>query len=346
MRLLITTQTVDRDDPILGFFHAWIFEFSKYFEQIDIICLREGKHTLPKHVHVHTLGKEKNENRIKYLLRFYYFFTKVFFGTRVDYVFFHMGAIYNILAAPFFFVRRIRGTQFLWWKTHGKMTHLKERCALACTDKVLTAGSRSFGLSSPKVRVVGHAIDIHNFSNTVHVSRDPHQCLMVGRIVPIKKIEVALRTMRALTPHLPDATLTIVGSPDSEAYQETLLRYCREEHLTAVHFVGARPYHEIGKLYARATILFHPAYEAGFDKVVLEAMVSGVIPLTSISSFEPILSPFGLYIPEEDIAGYTAKTKDIFAMDTYEQEALRVILRNIVLKDHSLETLPARIFGV
>jgi len=143
MKLLVTTQAVDRTDPILGFFHRWLEEFAKHFDRVDVICLREGEHSLPQNVIVHSLGKECGESRIKYLIRFYRYFFSVFFRERVDTVLFHMGAIYNILALPFFLFRKRFHTKFIWWKTHG-LLNIMGRIALTCVDEVVTAGGRSF----------------------------------------------------------------------------------------------------------------------------------------------------------------------------------------------------------
>ena len=71
MKLLICTQVVDKNHPILGFFHRWIEEFAKHCDTVEVICLFEGEHTLPANVHVHSLGKEEGKNRLKYLIRFY-----------------------------------------------------------------------------------------------------------------------------------------------------------------------------------------------------------------------------------------------------------------------------------
>ncbi len=347
MRLLITTQTVDRNDPILGFFHAWILEFSKHFERIDVICLRKGTHDLPEHVHIHSLGKEDGENRGKYLLRFYYFFTKVFFGIRVEYVFFHMGAIYNILALPFFLVRKLTKTKFYWWKTHGKVAYLKERLALNFCDAVFTAGNKSFDVQTDKVHVVGHAIDTDLFTPAyVRELNATTACITVGRLVPIKKNEIAIGAIREVVKLNPNVELSIVGNADNEAYRKSLVSYVTENKLSAVSFVNALPQHEIAKMYKNSHVLLHPAYEAGFDKVVLEAMSSGVIPLTSIPSFEPILSPFGLYIKPNDVYGYVSGIQRICSLSLEERNDLSQKLRNIVISSHSLPTLPRRIFGV
>lgn len=58
MRLLIVTQKVDKNDPILGFFHRWIEEFSKHCEKLTVICLQAGEFKLPANVTVLSLGKE------------------------------------------------------------------------------------------------------------------------------------------------------------------------------------------------------------------------------------------------------------------------------------------------
>ncbi len=346
MKLLITTQAIDRDDPILGFFHGWVLEFAKHFERIDIICLRKGTYELPPHVHVHSLGKEEGENRLKYTLRFYYLFAKIFFGVRVEYVFFHMGAIYNILAFPFFLIRKLFNTKFYWWKTHGKINHLKERLAFKFCDAVYTAGSKSFNIAHKKVHVVGHAVDTVLFSPHEHAVKDLHTCIMVGRIVPIKRIEIALSVMRKIKDIHPGMRLVVVGAPDTEDYFEELKTFTRENGLTNVEFVGSKTHSELPTYYQTANILLHPAHEAGFDKVVLEAMASGVIPLTSIPSFETILSPFGLYIEPNNEGKYIEQMQRIYCMNKEDRNNLSLKLRDVVVSNHSIGTLPKRIFGI
>src|SRR6185295_8452864 len=93
MKLLIVTQVVDSEDPILGFFHRWLEEFATQAEHIEVICLKEGKHALPRNVRVHTLGKPAN--RILYIARFgWYIWT---LRSQYDRVLVHMNPEYVIL---------------------------------------------------------------------------------------------------------------------------------------------------------------------------------------------------------------------------------------------------------
>ena len=110
MKLLIITQKVDRDDPILGFFHRWIEEFAKHCENIIVICLEKGEYNLPKNVQVLSLGKEERESRLAYIKRFYsYIWHK---RKEYDSVFVHMNQEYVLLGG--FFWKAMRKRVILW----------------------------------------------------------------------------------------------------------------------------------------------------------------------------------------------------------------------------------------
>lgn len=348
MKLLILTQTVDYRDPILGFFHRWILEFAKKFDAVYVICLYEGMHELPANVFVYSLGKEHGVSRLTYCVRLYKYVSKLFFVQKIDRVFFHMGAIYNILLFPFFLIRKITHTKFLWWKTHGKLNWVGHIAAVG-TDEIVTAGSFSFVGNNKKVRVVGHAIDTDAFrAESSEVSRTPPKILSVGRVTPIKKNEISIRVLAQYMSELGDAvSFDIFGPITDTEYKQSLDALIQKsgvaDHVT---FQGSKSPEEMRGIYPSYSVLLHPSYEAGFDKVVLEAMAAGVIPLTSIRSFKPILNLFGLYIPPQDVDGYVFMLRTILEMNDSDRVRLIHELRNIVIKDHSIATLPERIFGV
>src|SRR3989344_1998355 len=113
MKLLIITQKVDKNDPILGFFHAWLNEFAKNLESIIVICLYKGEVNLPNNVKVLPLGKENGVSRIKYIFNFY----KYIWNERKNYdkVFVHMNPIYVILGG---FAWSFLGKRIALWYTH------------------------------------------------------------------------------------------------------------------------------------------------------------------------------------------------------------------------------------
>ena len=123
MKLLITTQAVDSDDPILGFFHQWIEAFATQCETVTVICLREGNHHLPANVEVLSLGKEKGASRLTRVVRFY----RLIIAHRREYeaVFVHMNPEYVVLGGPLW---RFWRKRTVLWYTH-KNVDLKLRVA-------------------------------------------------------------------------------------------------------------------------------------------------------------------------------------------------------------------------
>ena len=105
MRLLVITQKVDREDPILGFFHRWVEELAKRYTEVSVICLEKGKYNLPPNVRVFSLGKEERKNKFLYVLKFF----RLCFFKSLDYnsVFVHMNQEYVLLGG-------------LFWKLLGK----------------------------------------------------------------------------------------------------------------------------------------------------------------------------------------------------------------------------------
>ena len=79
--ILIITQKIDKNDDVLGFFNAWVSEFSKHFNKVLVVCLEKREYDLPNNVRIFSLGKENGHSRIKYLKKFY----KYIFGLRKEY---------------------------------------------------------------------------------------------------------------------------------------------------------------------------------------------------------------------------------------------------------------------
>lgn len=157
MKLLICTQTLDTKHPILGFFHRWVQEFATYYDEVHVVCLNEGTHSLPANVFVHTLGKEKGGGRILYLLRFY---RHVFLlRNKYDHVFVHMNPEYVVLAGLFWRVWRKRIMQ---WYSHRSIT-LWLRISAMLSHLIFSTTPHAMRLQSSKVQFVGHGIDLDAF---------------------------------------------------------------------------------------------------------------------------------------------------------------------------------------
>ncbi len=343
MKLLVTTQAVDVNDPILGFMVGWLRELSTHFERIDVVCLRKGSYSLPSHVYVHSLGKEDGESRSKYVLRFYAYFIKILFGVRVDYVFYHMGAIYNILGFPFFLIRSLLHTKFYWWKAHGHINALG-RVALCFVDRVYTSTESGFPIATKKRHIVGQAIDAAKFTVSEDVVRDENLILFVGRVTRIKHLEELIATARILIRTHPQLRFKIIGPHDDPEYLKVLKTESEKAGLDHVlEFLGPRSQDEIVGFYRRAGFFLNTSMTQSMDKTVLEAALCGCIPVTSNVAFRELLSDEGLFHPTGSPEGYATIIGNMIGKDTTE---LKNRLRDTVVRTHSLDTFSERIFGI
>ena len=333
MKLLIVTQAIDKNHPILGFFHGWVLEFAKYFDELHIICLQKGEYNLPSHVHVYSLGKEDGENRFKYLYRFYKYFGKIFFKVRVDYVFFHMGSVFTLVAIPFALIRRIMNTKFYWWKAHGYIG-IKERISLFFVDKVYTATLNSFPIETNKKNVVGHAIDTNLFKSEPREIQK--KVLYVGRISSVKCLEVFAGVAEKLVPI--NYECNVVGSVGDEGYYEVIKKQFDE---VGVIYIGSKPYESLPDIYRDHGFFLNTSLTHSMDKTVLEAILCGCIPLTANKAFEKMLSQYGLFFSEQDVISYVDK---ILSLDKEEMKRISEALKKQVQEEHSLHTFPKRIF--
>jgi glycosyltransferase involved in cell wall biosynthesis len=343
MKLLICTQAVDKNHPILGFFHGWILEFAKHFDEVHVICLQKGVYDLPAHVHVYSLGKEEGESRVKYLYRFYKNFGRIFLSVRVDYIFFHMGAIYNILAAPFFIVRKLFGTTFYWWKAHGHINTFG-KLALAFVDRVYTSTESGFSVDTPKRHIVGQAIDTDTYilppPNTVRGK----EIIYVGRISPVKRIEDFIDTAAILHAQDSELVFTIIGPLEETEYVAKMQERCKILGLQDyVSFVGQKSQSELVQIRHKALIFLNTSVTHSMDKTVLSSALCGCIPVTSNRAFIDLLQPDGLYIENASPQDYA---DCITALIPRINFALQKKLRDDIVRSHSLNTFSQRIFAV
>ena len=62
LRILIITQELDPDHPVLGFFYKWVSEMSKHLELLHIILYHNPRSKLPfSNIRLYTTSRKRNE---------------------------------------------------------------------------------------------------------------------------------------------------------------------------------------------------------------------------------------------------------------------------------------------
>jgi len=278
MKLLICTQAVDADDPVLGFFCRWIEEFAKHCEKVTVLCLREGKHALPNTVEVIVLGS----SRLARVAKLWSLSLKR--RGEYDTVFVHMNPEYVILGGLLW---RALGKRIALWYTH-KSVDLKLRIAIVLTNIVFTASKESFRLRSKKVRVMGHGIDTNFFSPDPDTARGDW-ALSVGRLTRSKRHDLAIDSATR-----EGRVLRIAGEGPERARLE---EYARAQRAT-VQFLGALTQAQLREEYRSATYLIHTSETGSLDKVVLEALACGLPVRTNDPALKALESASPAYVRE------------------------------------------------
>lgn len=291
MKLLVITQIVDQQDFNLSFFYVWIKRLAERTEKLTVICLQAGEYELPRNVQVISLGKERGLSRWQYLKNFYRFI--IAYRHDYDHVFVHMNPEYVILGGLFW---RLAGKKVLLWYVH-KAVNARLRLAALLGTKIFTAAKESFRLASKKVEIVGHGIDVSKFQTSdygLRTTASKLRLLCVGRISPVKDLETVVLAFQELMQRHPEREiwLDIVGdtiTEQDEEYRQTLLDLTAKLRLShRVQFLGGVPYHQMPEVYVAHHALIHTSRTGSIDKVVLEALASGLTVFTSSAAYDEL----------------------------------------------------------
>lgn len=338
MKLLIVTQKVDLDDENLGFFHSWLLELAKHFEEITVLALRVGETDLPANVKVWSFGRDrriKNNlagfwQRMRRIYNFWELFSLHYSFSEA--VFFHMIPEFVLAAAPFLIFKK----KFIClWYTHKSVTH-KLHLAEKFVDFIFTASELSFRLPSKKVVYTGHAVDTELFKTSASAGRNKLLKLVtVGRVSPVKDYDTMVRACSILKRDSAiDFVFSIVGGPimaGDDKYLDSLKELVVKLDLEKeIKFMGPRPYRQIPSIYAEQDLFLSMSATGSIDKSVLEAMASGLSVITANEAFRDILPP-KYFLDKRSPEALAAKIKEL-SQDIRPNE----YLRDLVIKHHSL----------
>ncbi|MHC5209341.1 MAG: glycosyltransferase family 4 protein [Planctomycetota bacterium] len=340
MHLVILTQVLDQQDAVLGFFHRWCDVFARNVDRLTVIAHRVGRVELPENVRVVSLGKESGAGGLSRLRTLLGGLGGLRDEQRPDAVLVHMVPRLGLAALP---ATLPRGVPLYLWYTH-KGVDLSLRLAAPLMRKVFTASRESFRLPIQEERLVitGHGIDCGHFG--MGTGPRPVDVVCVGRLAPSKAQDDVLKGL-ALMRRCPSAEF--VGGTlleKDEAYRDRLEALVRMESGLAgrVRFLGPVAWRDVAAVMRRARVLVDASRTGSVDKVILEAMAAGTIPLTCNEAFVPLLGvgfAERLIYDKGDLPGMASRLARLLALAPDERDALARELRERVLAEHDLERL-------
>ena len=382
MRLLVVTPKVDPNDDLFGHAHTWIGALARRVERLYVVALWATDPPLPANVRFATLGKVRDDDKLRWLARLQRLVGRLCLGGQIDAVLAHMGPVFAVAAAP---VARVTRTPVFLWYAHGHVSPLL-RLAHALVDGVGTSTPEGFRIPSPKVTITGQGIDTDRFRPPERPPVGPPSILSVGRFSPVKDYTTLLDALGRLpTPNVegvpetgglpspgdgvapgndlapgddraPGDTMApsaeLVGgvhSASEQVYLAALRARAADLGLgKRVRFVEGLPHARMVPTYQRATLFATCSRTGSLDKVVLEAAACGVVPLVCSDAFHGLFGEHwpALSFPPGDAAALAGRLADWLGRDPAERHATALALRARIEQEHSVEHLADAILGM
>jgi glycosyltransferase involved in cell wall biosynthesis len=319
-KLVFITQAVDAEHPVLAATIPKIRALAARADEVVVLAQSARAEVLPENVDVRVFGSHARAGRG---LRFERELAR---SLPADGVVAHMIPLYVLLAAPLVRPRRI---PLVLWYTHWNATW-KLRAAERLATAVVSVDRRSFPLDSPKVRPIGHGIDVSEFSCTERTDGDGVRALVLGRYSPAKGLPAIL----AAVGQVDGVTLEVHGAALNGLEQE----HRRELERFGYELGDAVPRAELPGLFAHADVLVNNMRAGAPDKVVYEAAAACLPVLASNPVFDELFGEFPLQFEREDPGSLAERLRWFASLAQEERAEIGRALRERVAERHSVET--------
>ncbi len=278
MNLLVVTQSLNLDDPVLSVYHGLVESLAHECERVEAICLLEGRHQLPNTVRVHSLRKENGKrSRIGYAFSFLLLAWRL--RASYDAVFVHMNQEYVLIAGPLW---KLLGKNVYLWRNHYAGSWATDLAAFWCT-RVFCTSKRSYTAKYKKTELMPVGVNVDRFTQKTYISRAPRSLLFFSRITPSKRVELFIDALALVKEKGITFTATIVGSAPAEfeEYDSMLRERVQNQGLSEhVSFAPGVSNEKASDVFHASEIYVNCSPSGMLDKVIFEAAASGCLVLS------------------------------------------------------------------
>jgi glycosyltransferase involved in cell wall biosynthesis len=259
-----------------------------------------------------------------------------------------MNPVYLVLAGWYW---KFLGKKVFLWYTH-RQTDLKLRIATFFTNRVFTASPEGFQLTTKKKTVLGHGINLERFNRSPKKkSGDTYfKIVHVGRITPIKNIDVLIEAVYLLKKKNIPVRLSLVGpatTPQETKEKDHLIELIKRYTLQAqVDFLGGISFEKLPEVFQKADISVNLAPTGGMDKAVLESLASATPALFSNKAFYALYGSYAseLFFTERDVNSLCIGLEAFWVKSNEEKERMGNLLQQWVREEHNLSKLIKKIY--
>ena len=206
-----------------------------------------------------------------------------------------------------------------WFLESGLAPRVNRRCDYIAVSDVTKAELAELGVPVDHIRV------IHNGTLPplgAPVGRSEHPSMLVlGRLVPHKRVEIAIEALAQLRTEFPTLTLTVAGRG---WWQEQLRAAAQEFGVEdSVHFAGFVSPHERHRLYSQSWVSLMPSLKEGWGLVVVEAGAHGT-PSVAFDGAGGVTESIvdgvtGLLAVQDDIGDFVDKVRALLRDESWRE---------------------------
>ena len=333
MKLLLFTQALDTNDPVLSVYHRWVAEFAARFEFVTVICLKKGSYNLPANVKVLSLGKEDGAGRLIYIARFY----KYIFCEKYDSVFAHMNQEYILLGGIFW---KLMGKNIYMWRNHHAGNIFTHIAAAFCT-KIFCTSKFSYTAKFRNAILMPVGVDTDRFVRLSGISKIPRSILFLARIAIVKKPHVLIEALKLLKSRNVDFVANIYGDSlvKDRGYHDGLREMVIDRGLAdRVSFSEGVPNEETIETYNSHEIFVNLSSSGMYDKTIFESMACETLVLATNKNLVGLI-PSSFIAEEDDVGDIALKLEKLLALSMEEKTEKGKELHRVALEKHSLREL-------
>jgi hypothetical protein len=338
--LILFNLETNLESTVLAGAHDWIVEFSKHYEELIVISNRVGNYKLPFKVTVLEMSFSRNKSKfIRQYIR-----TAILIIRRRSqlHIFYHMTSYSLMIFAPLANILRIK--QSIWY-SHS-VADFPLRTSLRFADFAVSSNKGSFPLEiGSKLHEIGHGISINTNDHLDFRNEQSRKgTVVVGRVAPIKRIEAFIeglgQDLLVAQRFLP---IHIYGPVTDKVYQDSLLKLA-DKYGIELNFCGELPHKEIQKNNKKYRFVFSGTPKST-DKALLEACISGCIPLTENLDAQTLVGADLMWqeIKFEDSGNLREQLSRLALCSNSELQQLGNLIASISKEKNNLENTVQRI---
>jgi glycosyltransferase involved in cell wall biosynthesis len=165
-----------------------------------------------------------------------------------------------------------RLARFGWWVEAKVAPLVYRKCRYVTVSAATRADLATIGVDPQRVEVIRNGTPEMPIARTFDRAQEPTLAVL-GRLVPHKRVEIALRTVATLAPRFPTLTLTIAGIG---WWEPKLRELAAELGITdRVAFAGFVTDEEKQRILSRAWVALTPSLKEGWGLTIVEAGACG-----------------------------------------------------------------------